>query len=156
MINDGKASRHSLGREDVPSGRPAPVEVIIDATVAAAIAAHAACTVAGVVRLEPGLSGLVTHLAARARHQVRQADPSGPAPAEGVEVDVDGATARVHIDLVTSAGPQAATVAHQVQAAVAQSLLVNAGVTVTRVSVSILDIDQPRLMEAWLTVEGQP
>lgn len=143
MTSDSEASRLQAHRPAGPSGPSAPVEVVIDETVAAAIAARAARTVEGVVRLEPGLSGLVTHLAARARHQVRQGGPGGPVPTEGIEVDVDGSTARVHIDLATRADAHTATVAHQVQAAVAHALKANAGLTTTQVSVSVLDIDQP-------------
>ncbi len=141
MMSDDEASRD---QRDVPRARPARVEVVIDETVAAAIAAHAACTVTGVARLEPGLSGLVTHLAARARHQLRQDGAGGPPPTEGVDVEVDGSTARVHVDLATAADAQATAVAHRVQDAIAQALLVDAGLTVTTVSVSVLDIDQPR------------
>ena len=121
---------------------------MIDETVAAAIAAHTACAVTGVVRLEAGLGGLITHLAARARHQLRQGDPEEPAPTEGVTVDLDGSGARVHIDLATTVDAQAASVAHQVQTAVANALKVDAGLSVTTVSVSVLDIDQHRLAEA--------
>lgn len=129
------------------AGGTAPVEVVIDSSVAAAIAAHAACTVAGVVRLEPGLNGLVTHVAARARHQIRGGDAARPAPTEGVDVTVEGTTAQVHVDLSTSADARAATVALQVQDAVARALYSGAGLTVTTVSVSVLDIHHPRPAE---------
>lgn len=127
---------------------PLPVELIIDETVAAAIAAHAAGAVPDVVRLEPGLSGLITHLAAHARDQLRPADSDRAAPTEGVDVDVDGSTARVHLNVVTCGDTQAATVAHQVQSAVAQALKANAGLTATVISVSILDIERPSTSEA--------
>ncbi len=138
------------------SSGPAPVEIVIDETAAAAIAAHAARAVAGVLRLESGLSGLVTHLAARARHQVRPGAPGSPAPTEGVDVDVDGSTATVHVDLATTASMQATTVAYQVQAAVARALQVNAGLSTVTVSVSILDIDHGDVAPAAPTTGRQP
>lgn len=118
-------------------------ELVIDDTVAAAIAAHAARSVPGVIRLEPGLSGFVTHLAGRARHQLRPGDAGGPASTEGVEASVDGGTARVHVDLSTSAEAQAATIAQAVQEAVPAALRADAGLIATEVSVSVLDITQP-------------
>lgn len=125
-------------RQDAPA-----VEVVIDDSVAAAIAARAAATVAGVIRLEPGLSGLASHLAARARQQVRRGDLDAPAATEGVQVTVEGTSVAVAVDLATDAAAQAAAVAQAVQAAVADALLVDAGLTATRVTVSILDIERP-------------
>lgn len=148
-MNDDEVVSH--GQLRGPSHLPVPqmrAEVVIDETVAAAIAAHAASTVVGVARLEPGLSGLITHLAGRARQQVRHGDPAGPAPTEGVEAEVRGSTARVHVDLATTGNVQAADAAHQVQAAVAQALLADAGLTVTTVTVSILDIGPRHSMES--------
>lgn len=143
MDRDTPSASAVDGMSEDPPGRSTSVEVVIDESVAGAIAAHAASTVGGVVRLEPGLGALVTHLTARARDQIRRGDPGRPAPTEGVEVTVDGSTLRVHIDLATSSDHQAASVAHQVQATVAARLLADAGLSATAVSVSVLDIDQP-------------
>lgn len=145
-----------MSRRAPSSGRvtAAPVEVLIAERVAAAIAAHAARGVPHVTRLEPGVNGLITHLAARARHQVLPAAPGETAPTEGVDVRVDGSSAEVFIDLSTSPGAQVAAVAHQVQVAVAEALQVNAGLTVTKVSVLVLDIDQAPVVAASSAEDG--
>lgn len=116
-------------------------EVEISESVAAGIAAHAASTVRGVVRLEPGIGGFMTDLAVRARHQLGPGEAISPAPREGVEVTVKGATAYVQVDVAVDTGERAASVAHAVQIAIAESLLANAALIVARVTVSILDIE---------------
>lgn len=125
-----------------PGSQVPSIDIVIHDTVAAAIAAHAARTVSGVVRLESGVNGLVTHLAARARHQLRPSNGGHPAPTEGVEVTVAGGVAWVHIDLATSGQKQATAVARAVQDAVAAALWTNAGLASSEVSVSVLDIEQ--------------
>lgn len=121
---------------------PTDAERQIDPVVAAAIAWHAAAAVPGVIRLEPGLSSLVTNLASRARHQLRPGSGGETAPTEGVDATVRGSTVSVHVDLATDLGEQAVAVAHAVQAAVVVALRTDAGLEVTEVSVSILDIER--------------
>jgi len=135
-----ETSRDRPVRPTAEAGGEAPVDVVIDPSVAAAIAMHAAGSVPGVVRLEPRMTGLVASLATRARHSLGR---GGPAPVDGVVVDIHGATASVHVDLTTAAGAHVATVARHVQAAVAHVLRVDAGLTAAAVSVSVLDIDFP-------------
>jgi len=116
-------------------------EVVVDGAVAAAVAAHAARGVPGVLRLEPGMSGLLSDIAARARHQVRPGAAGEPAPTEGVVVELDGAAATVHVDLALHPGDAVVDVAHRVQSAVAEAVRRDAGLQVRAVSVSVLHID---------------
>jgi uncharacterized alkaline shock family protein YloU len=113
-------------------------EVVISDAVIASVAARAAVTTSGVVRLEPGLKGLVTAWSRAARQRWKGLDP---APADGVRVRVMDGAVSVHIDLVTSAVDQAAAVGQAVQRAVSRAVAVETGLVVDEVSVSILDIE---------------
>ncbi|MEC3976166.1 Asp23/Gls24 family envelope stress response protein [Amycolatopsis sp. H20-H5] len=125
------------------AGAVSRAECVLTEPVIAAIAVHATTTVAGVVRLEPGLAGLAGSLARSARQRIKGLDP---APTEGVRVEVDredpaGPCVRLEIDLVTSAQDQAAAVAQAVQRAVTRAVAGATGLALASVSVSILDID---------------
>jgi uncharacterized alkaline shock family protein YloU len=113
-------------------------EFVISDAVIASVAARAAMTTSGVVRLEPGLKGLVTAWSRAARQRWKGLDP---APAEGVRVRVMAGSVSVHVDLVTSAVDQAAAVGQAVQRAVSRAVTVETGLVVDEVSVSILDIE---------------
>lgn len=113
-------------------------EFVISDAVIASVAARAALTTSGVVRLEPGLKGLVTAWSRAARQRWKGLDP---APAEGVRVRVIAGSVSVHVDLVTSAVDQAAAVGQAVQRAVSRAVTVETGLVVDEVSVSILDIE---------------
>jgi uncharacterized alkaline shock family protein YloU len=113
-------------------------EFVISDAVIASVAARAAMTTSGVVRLEPGLKGLVTAWSRAARQRWKGLDP---APAEGVRVRVIAGSVSVHVDLVTSAVDQAAAVGQAVQRAVSRAVTVETGLVVDEVSVSILDIE---------------
>ncbi len=126
----------SVATEDV-SGCEARIAV----PVVAAVAVRAAREVPGVVRLEPGLAGLVGSLVRTARQQLKGLDP---APTEGVRVSLDPdrvASLRVEIDLVTSGQDQVASVATRVQRAVAAEVRAATGLPVSSVIVSVLDIE---------------
>ncbi|WP_410666929.1 Asp23/Gls24 family envelope stress response protein [Amycolatopsis sp. cmx-4-68] len=113
-------------------------EYVIADPVVAGVAARAAITTPGVVRLEPGLRGLVTAWTRAARQRWKGLDP---APADGVRVRTTDGRVRVEIDLVTAAADQAAAVGRAVQRAVGRSVTEQTGLVVDEVSVSILDIE---------------
>lgn len=136
---DGAPSPSAPGGYLLLAG-PGQVAVVIDPAVAAAIAAHAAAGVTGVRRLEPGIGGLVARLSALAAAQLRPDDHDPLAPTEGVDVEIDGSSARVHVNLTTDGAHRAVTVAHGVQRAVGDALRTGAGLDNAAVSVSVLDI----------------
>jgi uncharacterized alkaline shock family protein YloU len=107
--------------------------------VVAAVAAHAAAGTPGVVRMAPGVEGLVGEFGRRTRQRVGLA--GGP-PTEGVEVDrVDGGAVTLRLDIVTDGRDNAAAVATTAQRAVAREVVGNTGVEVASVGITILDID---------------
>ncbi|WP_378739895.1 Asp23/Gls24 family envelope stress response protein [Nocardia brasiliensis] len=117
-------------------------DVVIEAPVVAAVAAQAACATPGVVRLEPGVRGLVSTLVRVGKQRLTVADP---APAEGVRVrrSPSGALS-VQVDVVISADRGAAAVGRAVQEEVSRVVFEQTGQTVDDVSVSILDIEPER------------
>ncbi|MER6666315.1 Asp23/Gls24 family envelope stress response protein [Amycolatopsis japonica] len=127
-----------MTREQAPARQQ--VETVIAPPVIAAIAAHAAARVPGVVRLEPGLRGLAGSLTRIARQRIKGLEP---APTEGVRafVEHDPPDVRVEIDLSLSGLDQAAATAQAVQRAVGKAVTEATGLTPSAVSVSILDIE---------------
>ncbi|NNH72261.1 Asp23/Gls24 family envelope stress response protein [Nocardia uniformis] len=114
-------------------------EFVVSDAVVASVAARAAAAVPGVVRLEPGLRGLVVGLA-RSGKQLFGGQES--ASADGVRVARAAAGGlTVQVDLTLGSGCRAATVGAQVQQAVLRSVREQTGVTVDEVSVTILDIE---------------
>ena len=113
-------------------------EFVIADAVVASVAARAAAMTPGVVRLEPGLKGLVTAWSRAARQRWKGLDP---APAEGVRVRTAGGVVSVQVDIVTSAADQAAVVGQAVQRGVSRAVATETGLVVASVSVSILDIE---------------
>lgn len=118
-------------------------EVVLSEAVIAAIAVHGATSVPGVVRTEPGLSGLVYSLVRLARQRIKGLEP---APTEGVRVIVERDSAgvsvvRVEIAVGISGQRKASAVGQAVQVAVARALAEATGLTPASVSVSILDIE---------------
>lgn len=118
-------------------------EVVLSEAVIAAVAVRGANSVPGVVRTEPGLSGLVSSLVRLARQRSKGLEP---APTEGVRVVVEqdsaGASAvRVEIAVCISGQGRASAVGRAVQVAVARALAEATGLAPASVSVSILDID---------------
>lgn len=109
--------------------------------VIAAIAVRAAAGTSGVVRLEPGLAGLVGSLVRIARGQLKGVDP---APTDGVRVTDDAAGLHIEVDLVTSGQDQVAAVAVRVQRAVANAVHAATGLILAEVSVSVLDVELTR------------
>jgi uncharacterized alkaline shock family protein YloU len=126
--------------------RRAPLfECVVGASVVAAVAVRAATVVPGVVRVEPGLVGLVGSMVRAARQRIKGLDP---APTEGARVEFErtddgndgGRAVRVEVDVVISGQDQAAAVGHAVQRAVASAVTQATGLTVAEVGVSIIDI----------------
>ncbi|WP_410595697.1 Asp23/Gls24 family envelope stress response protein [Amycolatopsis sp. lyj-23] len=113
-------------------------DYVIADPVIASVAARAAIATPGVVRLEPGLRGLVTAWTRAARQRWKGLDP---APADGVRVRTADGRVSVHIDLVTAAADQAAAVGRAVQRAVTRFVAEQTGLVVDEVSVSIMDIE---------------
>lgn len=108
--------------------------------VLAAVAAHAATGVAGVVRLQPGLAGLAGSAVRAARQWIASVDA---APTEGVRVRVDPADGGVDVELDLAIGgfDTATGVAGAVQRAVRTAVRDATGVAIRGVSVNILDAD---------------
>jgi uncharacterized alkaline shock family protein YloU len=113
-------------------------DYVIADPVIAGVAARAAITTPGVVRLEPGLRGLVTAWTRAARQRWQGLEP---APADGVRVRTTDGRVTVQIDLVTAAADQAAAVGRAVQRAVTRSVAEQTGLVVAEVKVSIMDIE---------------
>ncbi|MET7990337.1 Asp23/Gls24 family envelope stress response protein [Amycolatopsis sp. NPDC005232] len=116
-------------------------EYVIADPVVASVAARAALDTPGVVRLEPGLRGLVTAWTRAARGRWQGLDP---APIDGVRVrGVEGGLS-VEVDVVTSAFDQAAAVGRAVQRSVTRVVAEQTGLAVDAVVVSIVDIELER------------
>ncbi|MFE7775184.1 Asp23/Gls24 family envelope stress response protein [Streptomyces sp. NPDC057445] len=115
---------------------------VISEPVIAAVAVRAAVGVPGVVRLEPGLTGLASQVARSVRQKI---NGLAPAPTEGVRVTVDHSAMpsilRVSIDLVASGQDQAGIVGRAVQREVSRAVATATGLTPQAVVVSIMDID---------------
>lgn len=106
---------------------------------AADAAAQAARAVPGVVRLQPGVWGLVRQLAAQAWEQATGHELPDIA---GVEADLTcDHEMRMELRLVLDGGSHAATVGAAVQDAVTAAVPAATGVTVTAVRVHIVEID---------------
>lgn len=107
---------------------------VIGPAVLASVAAHAAVGTPGVLRLEPGVAGLVGGWGRAARQQVLGLTP---ARADGVTVD-DGPVVRVAVSV--SGQDQAAAVGRAVQESVLAAVEAATGVVLVAVQVSIVDI----------------
>jgi uncharacterized alkaline shock family protein YloU len=134
--------RDTSDARDTGAGRAPLFEYEVGASVVAAVAVHAAAGVPGVVRVEPGLVGLVGSVVRAARQRIKGLDP---APTEGARVEFDragggGRTVRVDVDVVISGQDQAAAVGHALQRAVASAVTQATGLPVAEVGVSIIDV----------------
>jgi uncharacterized alkaline shock family protein YloU len=133
--------RGTSDARDAGSGRAPLFECVVGASVVAAVAVHAAAAVPGVVRVEPGLAGLVGSMVRAARQRIKGLDP---APTEGARVEFEpaesGHTVRVEVDVVISGQDQAAAVGHALQRAVTNAVTGATGLSVAGVGVSIIDV----------------
>jgi uncharacterized alkaline shock family protein YloU len=127
------------GTSDAQDAGHAPTfEYAVGSSVVAAVAVHAAVAVPGVLRVEPGLAGLVGSVVRTARQRIKGLEP---APTEGARVEfVRADTVRVEVDVVISGQDQAAAVGHALQRAVADAVSEATGLTVAEVGVSVIDI----------------
>jgi uncharacterized alkaline shock family protein YloU len=107
-------------------------------SVVAAIAVHAATQVPGVLRMEPGLSGLVTSATRSLRQRMAGVDA---APAEGAKAEIDDGRVWLDVAVAVSAHGEATAVGQAVQRAVAQAVRDATGYPVGGVAVSILHVD---------------
>jgi uncharacterized alkaline shock family protein YloU len=107
-------------------------------SVIAAIAGHAAASVAGVTRMEQGLYGLVASATRTVRQRMAGVDS---APAQGVRVVADGGRVWLEVAVTVSGQDQAAATGQAVQRAVARAVRESTGYPVAGVTVSILDVD---------------
>ncbi|MBF6174862.1 Asp23/Gls24 family envelope stress response protein [Nocardia blacklockiae] len=120
----------------------APVtEVVVADPVLAGVAARAAAAVPGVLRLEPGVLGLVGQLARSGRQLLtgQESVPSG-----GVRIRRAGEWLKISVDLTVAAGGHVGDVCRDVQRSVARVVTEQTGVTVDEVSVTVLDIEPSR------------
>lgn len=104
----------------------------------AAAAADAARATAGVVRLQPGVWGLVRRLSQEVweRATGQEYPDTG-----GVEATLDGDRVRIDLTVVTDARAQAAAVVRALQQAVSEAVTDATGLLVSVVSVHVTDID---------------
>ncbi|MFE6858661.1 Asp23/Gls24 family envelope stress response protein [Nocardia sp. NPDC057668] len=110
---------------------------MVELAVVAAVAAHAARTTPGVLRLEPGARGLVSSV-------LRASRPTNAALArsDGVRVRRNSLGAlSVHVDVAISAEPAAAVTGQAVQQRVGRLVREQTGQRVDEITVLILDIE---------------
>ncbi|MDQ3789080.1 MAG: Asp23/Gls24 family envelope stress response protein [Actinomycetota bacterium] len=120
------------------AGRAPLFECVVGSSVVAAVAVHAAAAVPGVLRVEPGLAGLLGSVVRTTRQRIKGLEP---APTEGARVEfVRADTVRVEVDVVISGQDQAAAVGRALQRAVAGAVSEATGLTVAEVGVSVIDI----------------
>lgn len=128
--------RGTSGSRD--AGRAPLFECVVGSSVVAAVAVHAAVAVPGVLRVEPGLAGLLGSVVRTARQRIKGLEP---APTEGARVEfVRADTVRVEVDVVISGQDQVAAVGRALQRAVACAVSEATGLTVAEVGVSVIDI----------------
>ncbi|MBF6351603.1 MULTISPECIES: Asp23/Gls24 family envelope stress response protein [Nocardia] len=119
--------------------------VIVAAPVIAAVAAHAAANTPGVVRLEPGVRGLLDTVVRTGRQRWTGTEP---APAGGIRIRQTGAGLVVSADITIAAGRPAAEIGCAVQRRITEAVREHTGQQVDRVCVCIIDIAGPA--GAWL------
>ncbi|MGW5383252.1 Asp23/Gls24 family envelope stress response protein [Nocardia sp. NPDC003963] len=110
---------------------------VVEAPVIAAVAAHAAARTPGVVRLEPGVRGLLNSFVRAGRQRWSDTDP---APADGVRIRRTPTGLVVTADITITADGPAIAIGHAVQRQIAQAVLEHTGQQVDRVCVNIIDI----------------
>lgn len=124
---------------DTPRPTAGDYETVVAADAVAAVAAYAAATTPGVVRLEAGVSGLLGDLT---RSTWQRVAGIRPAPVTGTTVALDaGGAVRAHLDIAVDGHRQAAATASAVRRSVARAVNANTGLPVAAVIVSILDVD---------------
>ncbi|MFC4377269.1 Asp23/Gls24 family envelope stress response protein [Nocardia halotolerans] len=116
-------------------------ELVVGDPVIAGVAAFAAARVPGVARLEPGVLGLVGHLARTGRQLWVGQEPVASA---GVRVRRAGGLLAIQVDLALTSAGHVGEVGRAVQRAVAAAVTEHTGTEVDEVSVYVLDIEPRR------------
>ncbi|WP_126981197.1 Asp23/Gls24 family envelope stress response protein, partial [Saezia sanguinis] len=98
--------------------------VIVAAPVIAAVAAHAAANTPGVVRLEPGVRGLLDTVVRTGRQRWTGTEP---APAGGIRIRQTGAGLVVSADITIAAGRPAAEIGCAVQRRITEAVREHTG-----------------------------
>ncbi|MEU0543150.1 Asp23/Gls24 family envelope stress response protein [Nocardia sp. NPDC005978] len=114
-------------------------EIVVSDAVIAGVAARAAAAVPGVVRLEPGLRGMVAGWA-RSGKQLLRGQESLAGDGVRVEKTTDGGRA-IRVDVSLGGDGRAAEVGAAIQRAVTGAVLEHTGVRIEQVSVVIIDIE---------------
>ncbi|WP_020496519.1 Asp23/Gls24 family envelope stress response protein [Sciscionella marina] len=123
----------------------AGAEWVFDEAVLAAIAVDAARRTPGVVRMEPGLRGLLDRMGRGVRERLGGLER---APSEGARAVMADGEVRIGLDLAVSGSARAADVAARAQRAVAEAIASATGLTASVVTVSVLDVE--------LSANGEP
>ncbi|WP_327145524.1 Asp23/Gls24 family envelope stress response protein [Nocardia sp. NBC_01327] len=113
-------------------------ELVVADAVVAGVAARAAVAVPGVVRVEPGLRGLVAELT-RAGRQLWTGFET--APTDGVRVLRDDGVLAVQLEIAIGPERHAGVVATAVQHGVIRTVREQTGVRIDEVSVLVVDIE---------------
>lgn len=114
-------------------------ELVVADAVVASVAARAAAAVPGVVRVEPGLRGLVAELT-RAGKQLWSGYET--APTDGVRVlRDDGGALGAQLEVAIGAERHAGAVGAAVQHEVVRTVREQTGVRLDEVSVTVVDIE---------------
>ncbi|WP_280342485.1 Asp23/Gls24 family envelope stress response protein [Nocardia neocaledoniensis] len=116
-------------------------ELVVGDAVIASVAAAAAARVPGVARLEPGVLGLVGHLARSGRQLWIGQEPAVSA---GVRVRRAGGLLDIQVDLALSGSGAVVEVGRAVQRAVSEAVSESTGAEVDSVRVFVLDIEPGR------------
>ena len=145
MNNELPVPLNAAGLDDTHGLEAMTARAVRDNTevAVAAAAAAAARATAGVVRLQPGVWGLVQQLS----HQMWERATGKAYPdTAGVEATLEGDTLTVDIALVLHGHYQATAVADAVQRAVPPAVTAATGLAVNTVTVRITDIDLTPLL----------
>ncbi|WP_328394428.1 Asp23/Gls24 family envelope stress response protein [Nocardia sp. NBC_00416] len=116
----------------------ARTSIVVGDPVIAAVAARAAAATPGVVRLEPGVRGLVGTAVRLGRQRLTG---NQPAPAEGVRVRRTTAGLQVSVDIAIGAHRRAADIGPAVQQEIVRAVREQTGERVDEVCVCVLDIE---------------
>ncbi|APE35478.1 hypothetical protein BOX37_17695 [Nocardia mangyaensis] len=120
------------------TGTVPETELVVGDAVIASVAARAAALVPGVARLEPGVLGLVGHLARSGRQLWIGQEPAASA---GVRVRRAGGLLDIQIDLALTASSNVVEVGRAVQQAVSVAVTESTSAEVDSVRVCVLHIE---------------
>ena len=121
-----------------------PLEArLISSRLIADLAARTALDTSGVLRLEPTLKNLFTHLGTGTIQNLRRTDTrTTPTRHDGVFVTVHNGIADVQLDIATDIAFAALNVAQAVREQIARTIS-HTGLTPGRIDISVLAIEHP-------------